>query len=273
MRAAAAARRRGPAARSTCAPRSSPSTVEGDRIASRDGASTSSDGGAHPLPPASSCIDATELGDLLPLAGAEYVVGAETRRRDRRAARPAASSRSRTACRASPTPSALERRPEGERHVIARPAKLRALPRRAAVQPARSRCTAARSTARRAAGSTTSSSTRMPGTKGGLWTYRRLIDARCSARASPTRPLDDQLARQRLPRRQHHRPSRARGRGGPAGRQAREPRLPALAADGGAGRPARGSARPSCGCGPTSWARRTACPSIPTSARRGASRR
>ena len=57
----------------------------------------------------------------------------------------------------------------------------------------------------------------------------------------------------------------------PAGRQARQPRLPALAADRGAGRRATAAARPSSGCGPTSWAPPTGCRSIPTSASRAAS--
>ena len=46
----------------------------------------------------------------------------------------------------------------------------------------------------------------MPGTKGGLWTYRRLLDAHSSfGGAVAARPDDVQLAGQRLPRPQHHR--------------------------------------------------------------------
>ena len=33
-------------------------------------------------------VDATELGDLLPLTGTEFVTGTESRRRNRRTARP-----------------------------------------------------------------------------------------------------------------------------------------------------------------------------------------
>ena len=61
-------------------------------------------------------------------------------------------------------------------------------------------------------------------------------------------------------------------RRGAAGRQARQPRLPALAADRGAAEGDRLGA-PSCACAPTSWARPMACRSIPTSASRAASRR
>ena len=43
----------------------------------------------------------------------------------------------------------------------------------------------------------------MPGTKGPLWTYRRLIDAAALPRVSGTRHHDVQLAGERLPRREH----------------------------------------------------------------------
>ena len=64
------------------------------------------------------------------------------------------------------------------------------------------------------------------------------------------RPHDVQLAGQRLPGSQHPRSARRCSRGGAAGRQARQPRLPPLAADRGAGA-ASGSARRSSCCGPT----------------------
>ena len=90
------------------------------------------------------------------------------------------------------------------------------------------------------------------------------------ARLQP-RHHDVQLAGERLPRCEHPRRSRNAGRSRVAGRQAGEPRLPPLAADRGAGWRPTGSARPSSGCGPTSWAPPTASRSIPTSARPGAS--
>ena len=96
-------------------------------------------------------IDATELGDLLPLAGAEYSVGRRDHRRNGRAACPAV--RAQAALRAElhlcvrPRAAAAGRAP---RHRAAR--ALRVLSRVAALQPDASRCTAARSTARRAAG-------------------------------------------------------------------------------------------------------------------------
>jgi hypothetical protein len=67
-------------------------------------------------------IDATELGDLLPLAGAEYTVGAET----------VAQTGEKQAQPVEPKPHcvqsftytfACERRPKGENHVIPKPAK------------------------------------------------------------------------------------------------------------------------------------------------------
>ena len=92
-----------------------------------------------------------------------------------------------------------------------------------------------------------------PGTKGGLWTYRRLVDAAALPRAAARDitmfnwPGNDYRDQSILDA-----PARSAPRA--AGRKARQPRLPALAADRGA-RTATRSARPSCGCGPTSWAR------------------
>ena len=63
----------------------------------------------------------------------------------------------------------------------------------------------------------------LPGTKGGLWTYRRLV--------GETKPHDVQLAGERLPRSQPARLLAARGAQGAAGCEARQPRLPVLAAD------------------------------------------
>ena len=119
-------------------------------------------------------IDATELGDLLPLCGAEYVIGAET----------IAATGEAQAQPLGPKPHcvqsftytfACERRDEGEHHVIARPQKyLHYL----AAQPY--------SLSIEVHGGEIYGETSgwldyrlydtMPGTKGGLWTYRRLLD-------------------------------------------------------------------------------------------------
>ena len=67
-------------------------------------------------------IDATELGDLLPLSGAEHASAprpsAETGEAHAQPHEP-----SRTACRASPTPSPSSAGPPGEHHVIPEPEK------------------------------------------------------------------------------------------------------------------------------------------------------
>ena len=72
-------------------------------------------------------IDATELGDLLPLCGAEYTVGAETvAQTGEKQAQP---SEPKPHCVQSFTYTfACERRPAGESHVIPRPGEVRALP-------------------------------------------------------------------------------------------------------------------------------------------------
>ena len=69
-------------------------------------------------------IDATELGDLLPLAGAEYRVGAEAMAETGEAhAQP---HEAKAHCVQSFTYTfAAERRPAAERHVIPEPAKYR----------------------------------------------------------------------------------------------------------------------------------------------------
>jgi hypothetical protein len=120
-------------------------------------------------------IDATELGDLLPLTGTDYVVGAETiGDTGEPHAQP---SEPKLRCVQSFTYTfAAERRPEGERHVIARPEKYEHY---RAAQPYSL-------TIEVHGGEIYGEESgwleyklydRMPGTKGGLWTYRRLIDA------------------------------------------------------------------------------------------------
>ena len=120
-------------------------------------------------------IDATELGDLLPLAGAEYRVGAETVAQTGEAhAQP---HEARPHCVQSFTYTfAAERMPDGDRHVIATPEKY-----------AHYRASQPYSLTIEVHGGEIYGEhsghldyrlyDRMPGTKGGLWTYRRLLAA------------------------------------------------------------------------------------------------
>ena len=120
-------------------------------------------------------LDATELGDLLPLVGAEYNIGAET----------IAETGEPHAQPSTPMPHCvqsftyvfgLERRPQGERHVIERPARYEFF-----------RTSQPYSLTIEVHGGEIYGETSgwlsykvhetMPGTKGGLWTYRRLIDS------------------------------------------------------------------------------------------------
>ncbi len=119
-------------------------------------------------------IDATELGDLLPLCGAEHVVGAETvEQTGEKQAQPVAP---KPHCVQSFTYTfACERRGEGENHVIPRPEKYGHY---RSAQPYSLRI--------EVHGGEIYGETSgwleyrlydpMPGTKGGLWTYRRLLD-------------------------------------------------------------------------------------------------
>ena len=121
-------------------------------------------------------IDATELGDLLPLCGAEYVVGAET----------VAQTGEKQAQPVEPKPHcvqsftytfACERVGDGENHAIPRPEKYEYY---RAAQPYSLRI--------EVHGGEIYGETSgwldyrlydtMPGTKGGLWTYRRLMDGK-----------------------------------------------------------------------------------------------
>ena len=120
-------------------------------------------------------IDATELGDLLPLAGAEYVIGAETKAETGEPhAQPLAP---KPHCVQSFTYTfVLERMAAGERHVIRQPERYEHY---RDGQPYSLRIHVH-------GGEIYGEETRWleyqvleqaPGTKGGLWTYRRLIDA------------------------------------------------------------------------------------------------
>lgn len=123
---------------------------------------------------ASMVIDATELGDLLPLTGAEHVVGAETvAQTGEPQAQPVEPKRH---CVQSFTYTfACERRPEGEKHLVAQPDRY-----------VHDRETQPFSLRIEVHGGEIYGETSgwldyrlydtMPGTKGGLWTYRRLLD-------------------------------------------------------------------------------------------------
>ncbi len=121
-------------------------------------------------------IDATELGDLLPLCGAEYTVGAETvAQTGEKQAQPV---EAKPHCVQSFTYTfACERRGDGENHAIPRPEKYEHY---RVAQPYSLRI--------EVHGGEIYGETSgwldyrlydtMPGTKGGLWTYRRLMEGK-----------------------------------------------------------------------------------------------
>jgi len=119
-------------------------------------------------------IDATELGDLLPLAGAEYVVGAETIAQTGEAqAQPA---EPKAHCVQSFTYTfACERRPAGENHVIPKPEKY---PHYRDAQPysLKIEVHGGEIYGEESGWLQYSLYEQLPGTKGGLWTYRRLVE-------------------------------------------------------------------------------------------------
>ena len=120
-------------------------------------------------------IDATELGDLLPLVGAEYVVGAETVAETGEAhAQPI--ERKPKCVQSFTYVFGLERRPLGERHVIERPARYEYF---RAAQPysLRIEVHGGEIYGEESGWLTYDLYDTMPGTKGGLWTYRRLVDS------------------------------------------------------------------------------------------------
>lgn len=120
-------------------------------------------------------IDATELGDLLPLAGAEHVVGAETVAETGEAhAQP---EEAKPRCMQSFTYTfALERRPAGERHVIPRPERY-AFFRAAQPYSLTIEVHGGEIYGEESGWLSYRVLETMPGTKGSLWTYRRLIDS------------------------------------------------------------------------------------------------
>jgi len=131
------------------------------------------DGRAHRFE-ARIVIDATELGDLLPLAGVEHVVGAETvAETGEPQAQP---TQAKPHCVQSFTYTfACERRDDGERHIVERPEKYEHY---RAAQPYSLRIEVHGGEIYGEASGWLDYrlyETR-PGTKGGLWTYRRLLD-------------------------------------------------------------------------------------------------
>src|SRR5688572_5048473 len=119
-------------------------------------------------------IDATELGDLLPLAGAEYVVGAESiAQTGERQAQP---HEPKPHCVQSFTYTfACERRPKGERHVIAKPQKYEHY-RDTQPYSLKIEVHGGEIYGEESGWLQYSLYERLPGTKGGLWTYRRLVE-------------------------------------------------------------------------------------------------
>jgi hypothetical protein len=118
-------------------------------------------------------IDATELGDLLPLSGTEYVVGAET----------VAQTGETQAQPVEPKPHcvqsftytfACERRPKGENHVIPRPEKYEHY-RDSQPYSLKIEVHGGEIYGEQSGWLEYRLFDTMPGTKGGLWTYRRLL--------------------------------------------------------------------------------------------------
>jgi len=119
-------------------------------------------------------IDATELGDLLPLCGVAHVLGAESiAETGEPQAQP---DEPKAHCVQSFTYTfACERHPEGENHLIARPARY-AHYRAAQPYSLRIEVHGGEIYSERSGWLDYRLFDAMPGTKGGLWTYRRLLD-------------------------------------------------------------------------------------------------
>jgi hypothetical protein len=119
-------------------------------------------------------IDATELGDLLPLCGAEYTVGAETVAQT--GEKQAQASEPKPHCVQSFTYTfACERRPAGERHVIPCPEKYEHYK---SAQPysLKIEVHGGEIYGEESGWLQYSLYEQLPGTKGGLWSYRRLVE-------------------------------------------------------------------------------------------------
>ena len=119
-------------------------------------------------------IDATELGDLLPLSGAEHVIGAETVGQTGEAQ--AQPETPKPHCVQSFTYTfACERRDDGESHVIPRPERYDHY-RSAQPYSLRIEVHGGEIYGEASGWLAYRLYDTMPGTKGGLWTYRRLLD-------------------------------------------------------------------------------------------------
>ena len=119
-------------------------------------------------------LDATELGDLLPLTGAEYVLGAEAKHATGEPhAQPV---EPKAHCVQSFTYTfALERRPAAEQHVISKPDKYEHY-RDGQPYTLRIQVHGGEIYSEESGWLDYEVFERAPGTKGSLWTYRRLID-------------------------------------------------------------------------------------------------
>ncbi len=120
-------------------------------------------------------LDATELGDLLPLAGAEYSVGAETIA-DTGEVHAQPSERKPHCVQSFTYVFGLERHPAGEHHAIGQPARY---PYFRTSQPysLNIEVHGGEIYGEESGWLDYNLYDAMPGTKGGLWTYRRLIDS------------------------------------------------------------------------------------------------
>ena len=119
-------------------------------------------------------IDATELGDLLPLTGTEYIVGAETIAQTGEAQ--AQPKEPKPHCVQSFTYTfACERRPHGERHVIEKPPRYEHY-RDTQPYSLRIEVHGGEIYGEESGWLQYSLYDTLPGTKGGLWTYRRLVE-------------------------------------------------------------------------------------------------
>ena len=156
-----------------CRAKAAAATVDGDRVVSVVAASLTSDEAwrFHPK----YVLDATELGDLLPLTGTEHHVGAETiAQTGEPHAQPLEAHRQ---CVQSYTYIfALERGALGESHIIPRPTQFERF-RKTQPYSLTIQVHGGEIYGEESGWLSYTIFDRMPGTKGGLWTYRRLIDS------------------------------------------------------------------------------------------------
>jgi hypothetical protein len=147
-------------------------TVQSDRITEVLAASLDNGGPIRFRP--TMVIDATELGDLLPLAGAEYVVGAESVAETGEAhAQP---NEAKPQCVQSFTYTfAAELRPVGERHVLPMPKQYESF-RDSQPYALRIHVSGGEIYSEDSGWLEYEVFDKAPGTKGSLWEYRRLID-------------------------------------------------------------------------------------------------